>query len=187
MALVPSVLIFVRSVGHLDVDFQALRSSLFALQSLKSLRGNKTRWSDALFHVEASAKALASTTCHLASGWLCWSAARSLRNGTGLSKRIWGGFAADAHQAFQRCGAVSLGRMVLHEFSEVFTMTAEPTVAPPFETQRATKELPKFGSPGASSSIVSSSNDSKQAIFISEDASPGISQRLNIEGILKSL
>jgi hypothetical protein len=34
---------------------------------------------------------------------------------------------------------------------------------------------------------VSSSNDSKQAIFISEDASPGISQRLNIEGILKSL
>jgi hypothetical protein len=122
-------------------------------------------------------------------GWLCLSAARSLRNGTGLSKRIWGGFAADANQAFQRCGAVALGRQVISEYPEVFNMAAESSVPPEFATQRATKELAKLGSPSTSSSDVTSSNnsDSKQAIFVSEESSSGISQRLNIEGILKSL
>jgi hypothetical protein len=53
-----------------DVDFQALRSVLFALQSLKKLRQKKMMWSDALLHVEAAVKAVSMTPCHLATGKL---------------------------------------------------------------------------------------------------------------------
>jgi len=53
-----------------DVEFQALRSVLFALQSLKKLRQKKMMWSDALLHVEAAVKAVSITLCHLATGEL---------------------------------------------------------------------------------------------------------------------
>jgi len=54
----------------LDADFQALRSVLFALQSLKKLRQKKMIWSDGLLHVEAAVKAVSMTSCHLATGKL---------------------------------------------------------------------------------------------------------------------
>jgi len=105
-----------------------------------------------------------------------------------LSKRIWGGFATDANRAFQRCGAVALGRQVMSEFPEAFNLAADTPVAPPYENQKASKSILKPASPSTSSSdVASNSSDSRQAVFISEDPTPGLSQRLNIEGILKSL
>jgi len=74
------------------------------------------------------------------------------------------------------------------EFPESFNM-AEPAPPLSMDISRPSRDrAPKIGSPTTSSSdVTSNSGDTKRALFVSDDSAPGLSQRLNMEGILKSL
>jgi hypothetical protein len=91
----------------------------------------------------------------------------------------------DANQAFLRCGAVALSRQVTVDFPETFNLAeAVPLMAMP--TVRPSKDLlPK--SPATSSSGITSNSGDKRGVFLNDESTPGLAQRLNIEGILKSL
>ena len=120
----------------------------------------------------------------MVSGWLSFVAARTFRDTVGLSRRIWGGFAREAHQSFTKAGAIALTRRVSLEFPEIFY--SEPVQFVSTDAVPSVKFALADSLPDGSSDGSSSKDASERSPYVSE-TSVNLSQRLNFEGILKSL